>query len=62
MRIILWCLCSALLFGCTEGVVFQEDLPIPNGTWDRSYQPEFAFDITDTISQHDVFIDVRHTG
>lgn len=62
MRIVLWCLCSALLLGCTKGVVFQQDVPIPDGGWDRSYQPEFAFDITDTISQHDVFIDVRHTG
>ncbi|MFZ1331986.1 MAG: gliding motility lipoprotein GldH [Flavobacteriales bacterium] len=62
MRVVPWCLCATLLLGCTEGVVFQADVPIPNGTWDRNFQPEFAFDIADTISQHDVFIDVRHTG
>lgn len=62
MRVVLWCTCLALLTGCTEGVVFQQDVPIPNSAWDRSFQPEFTFDITDTILQHDVFIDVRHTG
>ncbi len=53
---------ALLLAGCSEQVVFQADAPIPNGTWDNRYTPEFAFDITDTVSKHDVYIDVRHTG
>lgn len=53
---------ALLLLGCAEEVVFQADAPIPDGAWDSSYRPEFAFDITDTVSKHDVYIDVRHTG
>ena len=51
-----------LVSGCTQGVVFQADVPITNGQWSRSYKPAFEFDISDTTAQHDVYIDLRHTG
>ncbi|MEZ4739164.1 MAG: gliding motility lipoprotein GldH [Flavobacteriales bacterium] len=50
------------LVGCSEPAVFQADVPVPEGAWDRAFRPSFEFDITDTINKHDVFIDVRHTG
>jgi gliding motility-associated lipoprotein GldH len=53
---------GVLLAGCSDGLVFQADTPIPGGAWSSAYKPEFAFDISDTVSKHDVFIDVRHTG
>lgn len=55
-------LVTVLITGCTEAVVYQADVPVPEGAWDRSFVPEFTFDITDTLGQHDVYIDVRHTG
>jgi gliding motility-associated lipoprotein GldH len=62
-RLLPWAiLLTALLCACTDAPVFQADEPIPEGAWDRSYKPVFEFDITDTVSKHDVFIDVRHTG
>jgi gliding motility-associated lipoprotein GldH len=51
-----------LVVGCSDEVVFQADVPVPGGAWTRSFTPEFAFDIADTLAQHDVYIDVRHTG
>ncbi len=51
-----------LTTGCSDNLVFQSDVPIPGGAWSRDFKPEFAFDITDTVSEHDVYIDVRHTG
>ncbi|MBS1583582.1 MAG: gliding motility lipoprotein GldH [Bacteroidetes bacterium] len=48
--------------GCSGNVVFQADQEVPNGSWDRSWKPEFAFDITDTVSPQDVYLDLRHTG
>ncbi len=53
---------ALLLSGCTDKVVFQADTPIPDGAWSSALKPSFAFDITDTLSGHNVFIDVRHTG
>ena len=51
-----------LTTGCSDNLVFQGDVPIPDGAWSRDFKPEFAFEIADTVSEHDVYIDVRHTG
>lgn len=48
--------------GCADGVVFQQDIEVPKGQWDRSWKPSFSFDVSDTIAPHDVYLDVRHTG
>lgn len=51
-----------LLTGCSEPPVFQADVPIAEGSWDRANKPSFTFNIKDTVNKHDVFIDVRHNG
>ncbi|MBX2974441.1 MAG: gliding motility lipoprotein GldH [Flavobacteriales bacterium] len=51
-----------LLTGCSEPPVFQADVPIAEGAWDRAFKPKFTFTIDDAASKHDVFIDVRHNG
>ncbi len=62
-RILLVCaLLIALFTGCSEPPVFQADVTVAEGSWDRAFKPEFSFNITDTVSKHDVYIDVRHTG
>jgi len=55
-------LACLILGGCSTHVVFQEDAEVPGGSWNRSWKPQFAFDITDTLAQRDVYIDIRHTG
>jgi gliding motility-associated lipoprotein GldH len=51
-----------LLAGCTDHVVHQETVSIPGGAWHRDLKPEFSFEITDTVTRHDLYIDIRHTG
>jgi gliding motility-associated lipoprotein GldH len=53
---------ALLLTGCIENVVFQEDARTPNGAWERGWNPSFSFEVTDTLSHHDVYLDLRHTG
>lgn len=53
---------ALLATSCTDGLVYQSDMPIPEAGWSRTFTPEFAFDIADTVNRHDVYIDVRHTG
>ena len=63
MRAIIAIASSALLLvACGEAPVYQADQQVPNGAWSREFKPSFAFDILDTVSKHDVYIDVRHTG
>lgn len=50
------------LAACTGHVFYQGSSTIPNGVWDRSFVPSFTFDVQDTVSEHDVYIDLRHTG
>jgi gliding motility-associated lipoprotein GldH len=51
-----------LFASCADHVVYQADVPIPDGKWHRDLKPEFTFEVTDTVSQHDLYIDLRHTG
>jgi gliding motility-associated lipoprotein GldH len=53
---------ALLLVGCDGDTVHQSDLPVEGGVWDRAWKPEFTVDITDTVSPHNVYIDLRHTG
>ncbi len=62
MRKILPFIVILVLGACNDHVVYQSDISIPDGTWHRDLRPEFSFEVTDTVSQHDLFIDVRHTG
>lgn len=55
-------LIALLLAACGNTSVFQADVEVPDGEWARAWQPEFTFDIADSTSGHDVFIDLRHTG
>jgi gliding motility-associated lipoprotein GldH len=55
-------LTALLLAGCSDRVVFQQDTPVPNGLWERTWKPSFTFNITDTVAPHDIFLDIRHTG
>lgn len=58
-----WLAPAALAVACGTGnVVFQEDAHTPNGVWERGWDPVFAFNIADTVSPHDVYLDIRHTG
>ncbi len=42
-------------------MVFQGDVAVPDGAWSSTFTPGFTFTMNDTVRQHDVFIDVRHT-
>lgn len=55
-------LACLMMAGCTDHVVFQQDEQVPGGTWARTWKPQFAIDITDTLSQRDIYLDIRHTG
>ncbi len=63
MRQLVPCLLAAgLLSGCADNVVYQAAVPVATDGWDRSFTPEFGFDVADTVNRHHLFIDVRHTG
>ena len=51
-----------LLSACSDALVHSETRQVPGSVWDRSWKPEFTFDIADTVGKHDTYLDIRHTG
>ena len=48
------------IISCDKGKVFEDNIEIPDGLWNRNYYAEFKVEITDTISLHNLFINVRN--
>lgn len=50
------------LTACTDGLLYEENLKIKNAEWKREEKAQFKFEVEDTSSQYDLFINVRHGG
>jgi gliding motility-associated lipoprotein GldH len=51
-----------LAFSCFPGLVYEHNEPIPGNRWNRFHIPLFEVEITDTVSLHDLYINLRNTG
>jgi gliding motility-associated lipoprotein GldH len=51
---------SLLLISCDPRRVFDENKTLPDNIWERSNKVIFKVPITDTISPHNVYINVRN--
>jgi len=47
---------------CDRNRVYEKYIKIPNYAWHKDSVAFFAVDIQDTISLHNFYIDIRHTG
>ncbi|MFN5334851.1 MAG: gliding motility lipoprotein GldH [Bacteroidota bacterium] len=55
-------LLSVLMYaGCMKINHFEKNVEIPKQQWSYTLQPEFGFEISDTVSSHNIFIVLRHT-
>ena len=48
------------LFACSRIDLFERVVFTPKQEWEQSFQPEFTFDIEDTVSTYKVFFIIRH--
>ena len=46
---------------CQTIDVFEKNVPIPGHKWSSSFQPEIAFEVSDTASLYDIYVVLRHT-
>lgn len=63
MHKLLWILiaaCSITLVSCDDLVVFEENKAIDGGVWKNTENVHFQFNVSDTVSFHDFFINVRN--
>lgn len=53
--------CFFFITSCDTVDVFEKNVAIPNHAWSSQFTPEVSFDITDTTSQYNIFVVIRHT-
>jgi gliding motility-associated lipoprotein GldH len=54
---------AAILFvSCDPNRVFEKNIRIPDGIWDRNNQVRFEVIIEDTITPHNLYVNIRNTG
>lgn len=62
IRFFLFALIVSIAGGCNEDLVFENNRRIPGNEWNRHDKPVFEVEITDTISAHNLLINLRNTG
>lgn len=53
--------CCLLMTSCTKLDVYEKNVSVPQHEWLNSFQPSFDFNITDTASEYNLYIVLRHT-
>ena len=61
-RIILILVLGVLFISCDSNRVFDEYKSITNNSWSQDHSINFKFEITDTISKNNLFINVRNSN
>ena len=60
MRIVIFISFIIALTSCDPRRVFDENKSLPDNVWDRKNQLTFDIPITDTVSAHNVYVNVRN--
>ena len=48
------------IISCARIDLYEKVLPIPKHEWKSNFKPQFAFDITDTMANYQLFLILRH--
>lgn len=48
------------IVGCSNNTVFETEVNIPDGRWNKNYNAEFTFNATDTVSFFDIYVLLKH--
>lgn len=52
----------ALIYSCNEGNVFEQITAIPHETWNYKNIIHYDVNISDTVSVHNIYLDIRNSG
>ena len=51
-----------ILFSCDPGRVYEKNIKIPEGIWEKDHIVSFEVFIDDTASAHNLYVNVRNTS
>jgi gliding motility-associated lipoprotein GldH len=60
--ILLIALSVLVLISCDPGRVYEKNIRIPDGIWNQNNPVSFEVIVEDTITPHNLYINVRNTG
>lgn len=52
---------TMLLPACAKIEIFEKNAVIPKHLWKYDLKPQFEFDVTDTVSEYNLYLVMRHT-
>ena len=52
----------AFLLACDSAKVFEENIALENHIWSLENQPKFQTEITDTLTEMNIIVNIRHTA
>lgn len=55
-------LAAIIFISCDPNRLFEKNIRIPDGIWDKNNHVRFEVVVEDTISPHNLYINVRNTG
>ena len=55
-------LVAILITSCDSNKVFEEYIEVENANWDNANIASFEFEAVDTVTAHNLYINVRNTG
>jgi len=61
-KLLLGFLLLSLISSCKEEILYENNLSIKNGKWDRAESAVFTFEVEDTINRYSLYLNVRHAG
>ncbi len=56
------CILSFSLISCDSNLLFEENLKVSDAKWHRNESARFNFIVEDTLSEYDLYLNVRHGG
>jgi gliding motility-associated lipoprotein GldH len=56
-----WLILALLPLSCDPGMVYDHFETMDNGVWSWRDPKEFPVEISDTVSMHNIYIQIRHT-
>lgn len=60
LQFVLGCIALTVIFACNNNSGFGEYKTIPRSTWHRDSMVVFQIPVTDTLKNHDLYVDVRN--
>ena len=60
--LILFLLSIPVLISCDPARVYEKNIRIPDGVWDREKPVKFEVPVKDTVTSHNLYVNVRNTS